>query len=161
MALNAQIETITRLLAAVVCGTVLGLNRELHAKPAGVRTQGLVALGAALVTITAYDLVTPVDAGGVTRAIQGVVAGVGFLGAGVIVHGAKVKDVHGLTTAALTWVSACLGIACGAGQWTAAGGALAFAFLLLVVGGPIERMLSNASPRAETPGKSPERPPAA
>jgi putative Mg2+ transporter-C (MgtC) family protein len=87
----------------MVIGGVIGLNRELHHKPTGLRTLGLVSLGAALaVIVVAQD--PQADA---SRVIQGVITGVGFIGAGVILHPATAgNQVHGLTTAATIWVTA-------------------------------------------------------
>ena len=143
MPLPSDLESLGRLAAAMASGAVLGINRELRAKPAGVRTLGLVSLGAALATISSASVSAEVDATAVTRVMQGIIAGVGFLGAGVIVHGARKQDVHGLTTAALTWVSACVGIACGLGQWVVTGGAVLLSLVLLVFGGPLERALDR------------------
>ena len=159
MTLEPHIETLVRLVAAVSCGALLGVNRELYGKPAGLRTQGLVALGAALATVTSYDIAAPADIAAVTRVMQGIVAGVGFLGAGVIVHGATTGEVHGLTTAALTWVSACLGIACGAGQWIAALAAVALALSLLILGVPLERVLSRPFTTAKSQDAGPRKEP--
>jgi putative Mg2+ transporter-C (MgtC) family protein len=135
-------DMVLRLGAAVVIGGVLGLNRDLHGKPTGVRTLGLVALGAALIVIGASDLAGSggVDPNVVSRVVQGVLTGIGFLGAGVILHGADDPHrVHGLTTAACTWLTACVGLVCGTGDWRLLAVALPLIFLLLVLGGPIER----------------------
>jgi putative Mg2+ transporter-C (MgtC) family protein len=135
-------EIVLRLGAAVVIGGVLGLNRDLHGKPTGVRTLGLVALGSALIVIGASDLAAPgaADPNAVSRIVQGVLTGIGFLGAGVILHGAgDAHRVHGLTTAACTWLTACVGLICGTGNWRLLAVALPLVFLLLVVGGPVER----------------------
>src|SRR5688572_8001195 len=112
------VAALLRLLVALVAGIVLGLNRDLMGKPAGVRTHGLVALGAALVTLVSTTFAFgegSADGNPVTRTVQGIVAGVGFLGAGVIIKSTDGTDVRGLTTAATIWLSACLGIAAGAG----------------------------------------------
>ena len=96
-----------RLGAATLVGALLGLNRDLHGKATGVRTLGLVCLGSALAVLSIHA-VSGADA---SRIIQGIVTGVGFLGAGVIVRNSKGHHVHGLTTAACVWVTAC--IRCG------------------------------------------------
>ena len=139
-----------RLAAATVIGAALGINRELHAKPAGTRTHALVALGAALVLVSSIVLATErgrVDANAVTRAVQGIIAGVGFLGGGVILKSGTRGSVRNLTTAASLWVAACLGIVCGAGQWALAGAALVLALLVLVVGGPVDAALHRVARR--------------
>lgn len=137
-------EILLRLTASVLIGGLVGLDRNLHGKPSGVRTLGLVCLGATLVTMTGTDLLDPhghADPGAVSRVIQGVVTGVGFLGAGVIVHESGSDRVRGLTTAASIWITAILGILCGMGSWQIAGIALAMVFLLFVLGKPLERAL--------------------
>ena len=134
-------EIALRLSSAVLCGVALGLNREVHRKQAGVRTQTLVSLGAAVATVTAALVAGPTDGASVTRVIQGIVAGVGFLGAGVILKEQSTQIVHGLTTAAVTWFSACMGIACGAGLWATAAVALGLSLFVLTVGGPFERWI--------------------
>jgi putative Mg2+ transporter-C (MgtC) family protein len=159
--MGGVVSIVFRLGAATLIGCVLGINRDLRGKPAGLRTHALVALGSALVTVTAIQLAYSggvVDGGAVLRAVQGIIAGVGFLGGGVILRGGgdegttgrvpgvpptragghHRKEVRGLTTAASVWVAACLGIACGAGQWPSAIIALVLTLFVLVAGGPIE-----------------------
>ena len=80
----------------------------------------------------------PVDGNVVTRAVQGIIAGVGFLGGGVILKTSDRGTVRHLTTAASLWVVACLGIVCGLGQWALAVAALLLTLLVLVIGGPVE-----------------------
>lgn len=128
-----------RLAAAVLVGGAIGLNRDLRGKPAGVRTHALVSLGAALVTVVAADVaVANADAAAVSRVMQGIITGIGFLGAGVILHPDQGR-VRGLTTAASIWVVAALGIACGVADWWPLGLAVGFVLLVLVAGGPLER----------------------
>jgi putative Mg2+ transporter-C (MgtC) family protein len=136
-------EAVLRLLAATATGGAIGLNRELTRKPAGLRTHALVALGAALVTVTALQLGVTDDrthADAAARVIQGVIAGIGFLGGGVILH-SEGRDVTGLTTAATIWVAAALGVSCGIGQWRVAGMAVAIALVVLVLGRGVETAL--------------------
>ena len=96
------LDIIVRLGAAILIGGVIGLDRNLHHKPTGVRTLGLVAVGAALAVLAvAHD-----GQADVSRVVQGVVTGVGFIGAGVILHQATDGKVHGLTTAASIWRAA-------------------------------------------------------
>jgi len=142
------IEISIRLLAAVLIGGCIGLDREIRRKPAGMRTHALVSLGAALVMLivvrTGPGQIEHVDA--VSRAIQGIIAGVGFLGGGAILK-SEHDIIHGLTTAASIWLVASLGIACGVGQWVAALIALALALLVLIVGEPIERLVHRIANR--------------
>ena len=137
-------EIIIRLTVATLIGGLLGLNREIHGKPAGLRTHAMVALGTALVTLTGVALAGhdgQFDSNSVSRVIQGVVAGIGFLGGGTILKSDSGQQISGLTTAASLWVVACLGIACGVGLWGTALVALALALLVLVAGERMERVL--------------------
>jgi putative Mg2+ transporter-C (MgtC) family protein len=132
-------ELFLRLLAATIIGSLLGLDRELRGKPAGLRTHALVALGAALMTVVSIRLGMVeghFDGNAVSRVIQGIVAGVGFLGGGAILksHDSTAGSVHGLTTATTIWVVSALGIACGAGQWVAAVIGVLLALIVLIFG---------------------------
>jgi putative Mg2+ transporter-C (MgtC) family protein len=104
------------------------------------RTHGLVGLGAALITIASLDLAGP-DRAAVLRTIQGVMAGIGFLGGGVILRDESRQSIHGLTTAASIWVVSTVGIACGAGQWLTSASAVLLALALLILGEKLERKL--------------------
>jgi len=134
-------ELVLRLLAAAVIGSGIGIDREVRGKPAGMRTHALVSLGAALCTIVVVRVAPAgyehVDA--VSRVIQGIIAGVGFLGGGAILK--SPESVHGLTTAASIWFVAALGIACGTGQWVAALVAVALALLVLIGGLAAEKVV--------------------
>src|SRR5260370_8617085 len=99
------LDSALRLGTAMLVGVVLGLNRDLHGKVTGVRTLGLVCLGSALAVLSVHA-VNGTDA---SRVIQGIVTGVGFLGAGVIVRTNNGHHVHGPTTPASVWVPACNG----------------------------------------------------
>ena len=145
--------TLVRLTIAVLLGSVIGIDRELRHKPAGLRTHGLVALGAATITLIALQLPGSGDSGGVLRAIQGIITGVGFLGAGVILHPANQGAVLGLTTAASLWVVAGLGIGCGAGLWGPTLSGAALALVILVFGGRVERIVNRfAAPTSAVGG---------
>jgi putative Mg2+ transporter-C (MgtC) family protein len=128
-------EVAMRLVAATLIGSGVGLDRELRHKPAGLKTHALVALGASLVTAVCAFLPDPTA---MSRAVQGIIAGVGFLGGGAILK-SNDEIVHGLTTAASIWLVASLGIACGAGQWIIAIIALAIALVVLVAGNVVEQ----------------------
>jgi putative Mg2+ transporter-C (MgtC) family protein len=107
-----------RLLVATLIGCTIGLNRFAHHRFIGVRTLGLVSLGAAGLVVAALDTGSGSDQlAAASRIIQGIVTGIGFVGAGVIVRGQRGHNVHGLTTAATVWVSAVAGILCGLGAW--------------------------------------------
>ena len=119
-------EAAVRLLAASGLTAVLGLERELAAEPAGLRTHLLVGLGAALFCVVGAD----VAGSDPTRVAAQVVTGVGFLGAGAILHNGNA--VKGLTTAASLWVAAAAGLACGLGQLVVATVAVTLAIVSLV-----------------------------
>ena len=128
-----QITRVTlRLLVAATLGGLLGYERETQGKSAGVRTHMLVAIGAALFVLI------PQQAGAstadLTRVLQGLIAGVGFLGAGAIILGTKKVETQGLTTAAGIWVTAAIGVAAGMGrESTAVLSTLVALFVLSVV----------------------------
>jgi len=142
----AWTEIALRLGAAALIGAVIGLDRELRHKSAGVRTIGLVALGAALATLTMSLETTDISAA--SRAFQGALAGIGFLGAGVIMR--HRGTVEGLTTAAAIWTSAALGAGAGLGAWIPVGIGTAIALVLLVVAGWVEFFLKHPNERSET-----------
>jgi putative Mg2+ transporter-C (MgtC) family protein len=123
-----------RLLLAAALGAAIGIERELHQKPAGLRTNILITLGSALFTIVSIAMVrlgaTP------DRITAQIVTGIGFLGAGAILRSGR--NVHGLTTAATIWVDAGIGMAVGAGQWVMAILATGATLVVLAVLPPIE-----------------------
>jgi putative Mg2+ transporter-C (MgtC) family protein len=134
-------EIALRLSAAALAGAAIGLNRDLRGKPAGVRTHALVTLGAAVSSMLALETglgAGTVDANAVGRVVQGIVTGIGFLGAGVILRDAS-GHVSGLTTAATIWLCAALGILCGMGYWSILLISIGLALIVLLVGGPAER----------------------
>ena len=106
---------ILRLLLAAALGAGIGYQRERAHKAAGLRTHILISAGAALFTLASiYGFV---GAGDPSRVAAGVVAGVGFIGAGVIFRGARGEGVAGITTAATIWITAAIGLAAGAGLY--------------------------------------------
>jgi len=131
-----------RLTAAALVGAALGLNRDLHGKRTGVRTLGLVGLGSALTVLSVSEL-SGADA---SRVIQGIVTGVGFIGAGVIVRNGGRHSVHGLTTAACVWLTACIGAACAFAQWRVIFISMPLVFLILLLGGPFEKAIHRRWP---------------
>lgn len=134
------VEIVLRLLAAFVCGAIIGLNREFHRKPAGFRTFALVSLGSAIVVIAMEDRGGPDP---ISRVIQGLMTGIGFLGAGVIFQREAPNKVSGLTTAAAIWLTAGLGCAAGLGQYVLVLAGTAISLLMLLFGGPAERWLTR------------------
>lgn len=132
-------EIFLRLFLGLLAGAVIGLDRNLRGKAAGMRTLGLVSLGAA----TAVCLVTqsghPMDA--VSRVLQGLLTGIGFLGVGVIARHGTHQRPQGLTTAAAIWLSAILGAASGAGYYVVGGLSLVLGMALLWMGGRLETRL--------------------
>jgi len=132
-------EIALRLGSAALIGCALGVNRDLAGKPMGVRTLALVALGAATVSVAALQVPTLAEhpdslSRVVQGAIQGVLGGIGFIGAGVVLRDVRSRTVKNLTTAATVWVTAALGLACGLGGWqTAVIGTLIAVFLLVVL----------------------------
>ncbi len=146
------LDIFIRLGAAMVIGAAVGLNRELHHKSTGVRTLGLVGLGSALAVLAVADD----PQADVSRVIQGVITGIGFLGAGVILHRPTEGKVHGLTTAATIWVTACMGMLCGLAAWKTVTVAILLTAVLLATGGPFEKWCQKrfGSGGPSTPGGS-------
>lgn len=124
-----------RLLTAAGLGAAIGIEREVRRKPAGLRTNILIALGSALFTVVSIELAH--GGGTPDRVASQIVTGIGFLGAGAILRGGH--SVHGLTTAATIWVNAAIGMAAGAGAFAIATGATMVTLIVLGVLGPIER----------------------
>jgi putative Mg2+ transporter-C (MgtC) family protein len=153
-------DIVIRLLSALACGAIIGLNRDFHRKPAGFRTFGLVAMGSAVVMIVMHDIAGS-GADAVSRVIQGVLTGIGFLGAGVIIHRQHPAKVAGLTTAAAVWLTAGLGMAAGSGQFEVTAIAAAIGLVLLLIGRPIERFLERVLRRTRRQPPPPPESPAA
>lgn len=133
-----------RLFAAIAVGAALGIDRDLERKPIGARTLALVSLGAAVLAVATLNVPGIYDnkdalSRVVQGLIQGVMAGIGFIGAGVIIRRPEVDLVRGLTTAATVWVAAAIGIACGLGQWIVVGTATVLALIVLVL---LKRLLA-------------------
>jgi len=129
-----EVIIVLRLLLALVLGAAVGYQRERAAKPAGLRTHILICLGAALFTVASMYGFCP--AGDPARIAAGVVVGVGFLGAGVIMH-REGGIVEGLTTAATMWVVAGIGLAAGAGLYMTSAVATAIILGVLYLPHPI------------------------
>jgi putative Mg2+ transporter-C (MgtC) family protein len=133
---------------------LIGINRDLRNKPIGARTLGLVALGTATVAVASIQFPgvaeNPDAASRVVQGvIQGVMTGISFIGAGVVLRDAETRTVEGLTTAATVWIAAALGIACGLGAWRSVAIAIPIAFVLLVAVPWVERMAQSGRNRLE------------
>lgn len=128
-----QVEMILRLLLAAALGAIIGYQRERAAKPAGLRTHILICVGAALFTIASIYGFGEADP---ARIAAGIVAGIGFLGAGAIFH-REGGLVAGLTTAATIWIVAAIGLAAGAGLYIVASVTTAVALIVLFLPHPI------------------------
>jgi putative Mg2+ transporter-C (MgtC) family protein len=130
--LSPWVEAILRFLLAVALGAAIGFQRERAGKAAGMRTLILVSSGAALFTlVSVYGFGDEgVD---ISRVAAGVVVGVGFIGAGVILRGQREEEVAGLTTAATIWVTAGIGLAAGAGMYLPSGIATAVILGILLL----------------------------
>jgi putative Mg2+ transporter-C (MgtC) family protein len=141
------VEIVVRLLAAVLCSGVVGWERESRQRPAGLRTHMMVGLGAASFTLMAVQMAGP--AADPVRVVQGVVTGIGFLGAGAIMHSRG--EVQGMTTAAGIWVVGGIGAACGLGSYVLAVVTLLLALVILTA---LKRLEDNAFPESHTEARS-------
>ena len=122
---------VLRLLVAAALGSLLGYERERQGKTAGVRTHMLVAIGAALFVLIPQQ--AGASSADLSRVLQGLIAGVGFLGAGAIIMGNREVETQGLTTAASIWVTAAIGVAAGMGRESTAVLSTLIALLILSV----------------------------
>jgi putative Mg2+ transporter-C (MgtC) family protein len=144
------LEIIARLGSAAIVGGAVGLNRHLHHKAVGLRTLSLVSCGAAglvLASLHAAGTAPHVDA--MSRVIQGIMTGVGFIGAGVIMRNPTGDKIHGLTTAAAVWITAALGALCGIGEWKIVFVLGILVAVVLLTGGPLERWCETAIGRKQ------------
>jgi len=129
--MNTLLDIILRLLLAAALGAGIGYQRERANKPAGLRTHILISLGSALFTvISIFGFNGTVDP---SRVAAGVVAGIGFIGAGVILRGVRGEHVVGLTTAASIWAVAAIGMAAGVGMYLIATIVTVIAVLVLMI----------------------------
>jgi putative Mg2+ transporter-C (MgtC) family protein len=132
-----------RLLLAALLGAVVGYDRERMGKPAGLRTHVLVAMGAALFVLAPIE--SDMQVADLSRVIQGLAAGIGFLGAGAILKLSSERQILGLTTAATIWITAALGVTVGLGHIGLALVTVALAWLTLSLGGWLERRWESTS----------------
>ncbi len=131
------IRMLIRLIAAVVLGAIIGFEREQIGKPAGLRTHMLVSLGSAIFVLASLEV--GMSVGDVSRVIQGLATGLGFIGGGAILKLHEQREIEGLTTAAGIWTTAAVGVAVGLGRlWTAVFG-MVLGWTILVGLGYLER----------------------
>ncbi len=140
------LRMLVRLLIASLLGGLLGLERQVEHKAAGIRTHMLVALGSALFTLVPAE--TGMD---VSRVIQGIAAGIGFLGAGTILKLSEAHEIKGLTTAACVWMTAAVGVAVGAGRIGLAFLSVGLALFILYVVHRAERWFKTGKVKAGSP----------
>ena len=140
------VHVLIRLTAATLLGAVIGIQRERAGKPAGLRTHMLVTLGTAVFVLACAGVGMSSD--GLSRVIQGLITGIGFIGAGSILKLSEQRDVQGLTTAAGVWMTAAIGVAAGLGREMTA----VFSTLLVLAIFLLEAPLTRLGARRGRPG---------
>jgi putative Mg2+ transporter-C (MgtC) family protein len=131
-------QLLVRLLVAALLGGLLGLERERHGKPAGIRTHMLVAAGSALFVLVPLQM--GMDHEGLSRVMQGLLAGVGFICAGAILKLEREEQVQGLTSAAGIWMTSAIGVAAGLGREMTAFLSTLLVLGILMLEGPLRRL---------------------
>ena len=139
--LRQMVSLVSRLLTAMILGALVGAQRESIGKPAGLRTHMLVAMGSALFVLAPLEAGMELD--GISRVIQGIVTGIGFIGAGAILKLQEKREIEGLTTAAGIWMTAAIGIAAGLGRWGLALVSTILTWITLSVIGKIETWMNQ------------------
>jgi putative Mg2+ transporter-C (MgtC) family protein len=135
-------RVVIRLVVAMLLGAIVGIQREQTGKPAGLRTHMLVALGAALFVLASVEFgMTSAD---LSRVIQGLATGIGFIGGGAILKLSAEREIQGLTTAAGIWMTAAIGVAVGLGRIVVALLSVLLTWFILAVMGKIEHRISAA-----------------
>lgn len=156
--MDQHLELLLRLGSAAFCGAVLGLNRGIRQKPAGLRTHALVALGAAFAAWMVLRLNAD-DPAAISRIMQGAMTGVGFLGAGVIMRNEAAGRVEGLTTAASIWMATILGLGCGAGLYLDSAITMLIVLLVLLISARMQaQMVAILRPGRRIRERRPEKP---
>ena len=131
-------QLVVRLVLASLLGGLLGLQRERQGKDAGIRTHMLVAASSALIVLVPVQM--GMEQEGLSRVIQGLLAGVGFVCAGAILKLEREEQVHGLTTAAGVWMTAAIGVACGLGRDLTAALSTLLVLGILALEAPVRRL---------------------
>jgi len=160
--LAGLLELIARPLVAVIGAGILGWEREVHKKPAGLRTQMMVGLGASMFTLATLEFYRGMSLAGGTvridplRVVEGVIGGIGFLGAGCIIQARG--SVEGITTAATIWVVGALGVCCGLGYYLFAATTVLLGLIVLSGLGFLEKRVlePRRARRKATPRESHE-----
>ncbi len=140
-------DMIIRLVAAVVLAGLIGLEREIRGRPAGLRTHMLVSLGAAGFLLVGYEIMFSTAVGDPsaridpTRIVEGVIGGIGFLGAGSIIRSGG--SIHGITTGAAIWIAGAIGVACATGNVVLASLVTALALIIVYVLGWFANRIQN------------------
>lgn len=142
--LAESIRVVLRIFAATLIGAVVGYERERTGKSAGLRTHMLVSLGSAIFVLAPLEGGMPIE--DLSRVIQGVAAGIGFIGAGAILKLADARVIEGLTTAAGIWLTAALGVAAGLGRFGVAAISAVLAWVILAM---VSRLEPPHAPRAD------------
>ncbi len=138
-----------RLFAATLFGAMIGLDRDLRGKSTGVRTMGIVALGSAVIVLASQYPEHVTDQAAASRVMQGIITGIGFLGAGVILRNPSGGKVRGLTTAASIWLTACIGASCGAGAWPIVLISAVLVAIVLAFGRTVEQAFERRFPQSD------------
>jgi len=144
------IDDLLRIGAAAIVGGVLGFEREVSGHFAGLRTHMMVSIGCAIFVVAGLE-VSGDSTQAMTRVIQGLATGVGFIGAGTILKLDVRQEIRGLTTASSIWLTAALGTLAGLAEYVPAAAATVIALVVLAVLQPMERMLAH---RAKSPPRS-------
>ena len=149
-----DLEAVRRMCLSAVLGAMLGVEREWNQKSAGLRTNMLITMGSTLFTLMSIDL-SASSGGDATRIAAQIVTGIGFLGAGAIMRTGG--SVHGLTTAAMIWVNAAVGVAVGGGEYHLALIATGTTLIVLLTLNPVERIIDRMrAPRRPDPATNGE-----
>ena len=132
-----DLQSLLPLVIALALGTVIGIEREVNKKPAGLRTNALICMGAAAFIVIAQRIGLNLDA--ISRMTAGIVTGVGFIGGGAVLR--DHENISGVTTAATIWVVTSIGIACGMHFYDIAIGITIFSLVVLTIFSPIDKKI--------------------